>query len=762
MKIRQIISAAMCAAMFFSSVPFSGVDVFAQSSDTSESAEAAALKEAVAVVKNRISVPKEFDKFEYDSHTEYGTTFYEFTWRREKMGEDGNLRTDGKIIAEYYNGFISYYYNSSNENYSDKPSFPKLTSDEQERMAREHIYRLNPDLKGGLVLNRYSDKQNIGARSVSFSIDREENGIEFTSNGGDITIDRDTGALIEFELKWWSDAVIPDASKRLSIKQVSDIYASRKPLDIRYSLFTESEYDSKKKEYVYTDRIIPVYYPTVSGEELIDAITGNYTSYYKDREKYSYTSAYSWNESSENDFVDAGEGVDDYGSVDIDDFSDAEKAAFERENKYISNEKALKIIKENKYIVFDDKLVLSSSKLYGYTDEKGERQLCKYLEYEYTTDDKTKDSIYLSVRMDALSGRIIGFGKNYSYGEKSPSANKDIIDREEAAALAAEAAKYFMGERADEYRDTTQWKDETEYTSKRIYFTRYVNDIPTDFDDMQISVDSRGEVLGFEYTYHDMTFPEGRILTEKQAYDKLFIRMKPELYYHGFTDLQRKPHTYLTYRFDEDYLINALTGERINYYGTAYYSPRSTNDKTYSEPVLYTDIKGHKYEKEITVLWNYGVRLTDEEKLDPDGAITLEEFDRLLNMGLLTDGCFYEIYDEIYVTDPETGETEYLENPMLKKKLSYGELAKLYVYMYENECFGACEIGGIFMPPYKNISADNSYCGYIAVAKAKGLISDRDEFLWDKTITRAEALKIVYDYIASESESRSLKDIFPL
>lgn len=742
--------------MLLTALPFAEVNAADSNTSTQESRETAELKAAISEVKKRIDIPKELTKFDYETETSYETTYYKLMWYSEKENDYGSIYTDKSVTVEYFNGFISgYNYYDKNRSSGSALSFAKLTPEEQEKCVKKHLKALNPDLKGNMVIERNSADLSLSAHKVNYSFWREENGIGFIGNSGSMSIDRDTGKLLEFDLTWWNDAKCPDASKMLSEKEVMDIYASRKPLGVRYSLFTDSEYDNEKKEWIYTQFILPVYYPTVGGENEIDAITGKYTSFYEDREKYSYTSAYSWNSYDDYDYEYeecAEEVIDGEGDVQ-EDFSEAELDALEKENKYISAEQALKIIKDNKYIKFNKELVPSNNYLSSYTDDKGEAKVSKVFNYEYTTDDETKDSIFLCVTMDAFSGDIISFRKSYDYGEKSPDKNETPISKSSAVARAENAAKYFIGDKAKEYREDSVWYKDSKEVSKTVEFTRYVNDIPTDFDDMKITVDSRGEVLSFSHTYHDMEFPEAKLVSEELAYEKLFENMKPELYYHGFTDLQMKSHVYLTYEFESSYYINALNGERITYAGKAYYTNNDVKTEI-KEAKLYTDIKGHKYEKEIETLWNYGVRITDNEKLDPDRAITIGEFQELIGKGLLYNDYFYDMYPMIQKKDPETGDYYYEDNPKLKEKLTYKELAKLYVYIYANGCYEAGGIEGIFAPPYKNVPTSDPYCGYIAIAKSKGLISDGTSFGKDKTISRAEALKMVYDHIAAEKEMK--------
>lgn len=756
MRKRQIISALTAAVMAMGTLPALAMSAAADSTteNAGESAETAAMRAALTDVKKRVKIPEKYDKFDYKTETEYETTYYRFIWYTGELKWDGEAPREEGIVVEYYNGFISSYELFEEGNSSGKPSFSKLTAEQQEAYAKKYFYMLNPDIKGNAVIKRVGKEKDLFSKDVTFYIHRVESGINMPRNNGEIVVDRDTGALKYFELDWWSDAVLPEASERLSVSEVSDIYASRKPLTAYYDMYYRYDKDEEDNT-VSVPYVLAVYRPTVSGENEIDAITGKYTEYYADREKYSYTSAYTWGSDHYGDDseVHAGEGSEGDGDV-IDDYdepslSEAELAALEKENGYISYEQSLKKIKEDEFIVFDKQLVPSSNYISSYYDDNGNKQPCRRLEFEYTTDDKAKDDIYLSVTLDAYSGKIIYFGKRYVYGTDHKERPK--LDVKASQALAEKAAEHFIGDMAAEYRyDEGSLDPEATYDTAG--FTRYVNGLPAVFDDMNVRVNSYGEVLGFGHTYHNVEFPEANLMGEQQAYKKLFKDMKPSLNYRGFTDLKLTPHVYLTYEFDEDYRINAITGERITYSGDNYYThEKKTEEK--KEAVLYTDIKGHKYEKEITTLWEYGVRITDSDTLNPDGAITAEEFDKLCRSAGI--GCSTgRLYDNERTWDEEKGEYVTKYDPRYKAKLTLGELSRIYVYCY-TDCYEAAEIPGIYASPFENISPDDPYCGFIAIAKAKGLITGKDgRFNADGNISRGQCLKLVYDYIAGDKDMR--------
>ncbi|MBD5141944.1 MAG: hypothetical protein HDT25_11135, partial [Ruminococcus sp.] len=440
MKFKRLISAALSVLLAVSAVPC--VTAFSEesSSKAEENAETTALRNAIQDVKSRVDIPQELDKFKYETKTEYETTYYQFAWFRVDESEDRSYDydsydieyaldiSDEYVTVEYYNGFISncVYWNGSRS--SGKPSFAKLSAKEQDELAKKYLYQLNPDLKGNPVIERTSDEMELFGRTVQYRISRKESGIDFNGNYGSITIDRDTGKLLDYSLKWWSDAVLPDASKRLSVNEVSDIYASRKPLKAYYDMFVRYEYNEETDERTSIPYVLAVYKPTVGGENEIDAITGKYTALYEDREKFSYTDAYTWN--GYDDDVDYAPAYEEEEPLDDDDYylSDAEKEALEKENEYLSYEEALKIIKADEYIVFNKELILKSNNISSYTDDYGVSHPARSLRFEFTSSDDTKDNIYLNVTLDAYSGKIISFGKSYYYGDKSKNKNETTLN----------------------------------------------------------------------------------------------------------------------------------------------------------------------------------------------------------------------------------------------------------------------------------------------------------------------------------------------
>ncbi|MBR4224883.1 MAG: hypothetical protein IKR73_08745, partial [Oscillospiraceae bacterium] len=750
--------AALIAAVMMTSTMMPSVAVFAEETSAAAEAgttdEAKALEKVILDVKSRVDIPADLDKFEYDTNTKYGTTFYTLRWYKEgERKYSWGTRTEEleSIKVSCFDGFINGISHRKAERES-RIGFPKMTEEQQKARVKELLYKTDPGLKGDPVIERDTGADVIHSSDMRFTITRPISGIPFDENSGHITIDKDTGELISMDLRWWNKAEFPDASKRITPEKACEIFKSRKPLGSSYELFSQWEYDEETDEGYYKQFIRPVYQPKVSGENEIDAITGEYTKLYEDRKKYSYTDAYDWSddfnyyeeEAIEEECDEAAEEPKMAGGL-----SSAELAAVEDESKYMSYEELLKKIKDDPFIVFNDELVNTSNYTSTYTDTKGEEQTLRVLAFSFSTQDDTKDGISLRVEMDAVTGEIVSFSKYYSYGKKSPNRNTTPANKKKVQARATAAAKHFMGDKAYEYRITGGTrKYDADTTTADVYYTRFVNDLEADFDDIRIEVDSRDEVLSFEYTYHDMEFPKPEPVGEDKAYEMLFEKMQPDLYYTGFTDLQLRPHTYLTYRFDSDYMIDMNTGKRLTYNGEDYYQEEVTEE---TKVIAYTDIKGHKYEKEIQTLLDYGIYCTDASKLDPDGKMTAGEFTKLWDMVYCTD-LHYPYADKW-----DDKAQRYVTNKESLKPICRGEIAKIYLREYGSDYFKAAEVKGIYKSPYKDVEPDSPYIGYITFAKALELIDpDSKTFGENKGYTRGDMLKLAYDYLAGDEQ----KDIY--
>ncbi|MGN0697100.1 MAG: YcdB/YcdC domain-containing protein [Oscillospiraceae bacterium] len=751
---KQIISVVMAAAMIFSAVPAGeGIGIAAAAAESGSTAGAEALKKAIIDVKKRIDIPAELDDFAYEIETRYETDYFLLQWYH--VDENGGItryindecidNVTKAITVEYYDGLITFYNNfDSDFSASVKPGFAKLSVDEQQKRAEENFKRLNPDLKGTAVFERKANDNGLSSATVSYTIKRTENGIDVDNNEGSMSIDRDTGEVLNMYLTWYADGgEFADASRKISVDEANALYKQRKGLYASYKYFENSEYNPETEQWETERFILPVYRPVNVGENEIDAISGKYTSYYDDREKYSYIESYEWNgcydEFDLSGSVFSAAGLEEVGMKNEKALTEAELQAIDNESSFISKEKAIELIKKDKYILLNDELVFRSKSIGSYTDENDREHYVLNISFSYTPNSD-KD-IYLDVKMDAYTGDIIAYNKSYlNYYDGQP------VDIKTAEKAAEAAMKQYLGGLAEQYKLIHKEYDKQPDEYVHVEFVREVNGLETDFDYVDIKVDFNGEVTGFNYSYHDMDFPEPELVSEDTAYEMLFENMAPQLKYTGFTDKQMRSHTYLTYIYDSSFVLNALTGERINFFsGKAYYTDEAPAEE---KPMTYSDINGYKYEKEISTLLAYGICIrTENGRLAPDENITVGEF--------------YDLTGELFGVSLPYFESEEELNAYRSKTLTYAELAKLYVLNYTG-CGEAAEIKGIYRSPFPDIPETHAYCGYIAIAKAQGMADGNDgKFSPNKGISKGRCLKLLYDYIAQD-EDMKLYEIYKI
>lgn len=539
-----VLSAMFITLSAFSSVPLTAADT-KSASESTVSQEEQTVKKAAADIKKRIKIPKSLNKFSYETRTYRNKTMYRLRWYSEDKEE---------ITVDYRNGFISSCrYNIGNTAPEQKNS-KTLSEKALLRYARKHINAINPTLEGNMILTE--DTSYTSESQIKFSISRTENNIPVaTGNSGFIILDTKTGELIRHDIDWWNDIEFPDAENILSEEEISAIYAENRGIREYYELFSKTYHDDK------TDREITEYYtlPIYSNENIVmtcfDASTGKEADY----QNRNYTEDYFENYPSDEEY-DGYHDIDTPGYYDedmTDYFSEDKLKQLEKENRFISSEAALRIVRADKYLDFGSNAQLYDKKLYTYTDPSGiERYAYKLL---YSSEDISSE-----LHIDAVSGNILSYNSwEIIYETCRPE------DLRKAQKTAEAAAKKILGKKFSEYKP-----DEKYQNNNLCFFTykRYVNGIEAPFDTISICVNHRNKVTDFSYTYHDIKFPEPELIGKEKAFEKLFEKIKPDLTYTAFFD-KASPRMVLIYEYPTPYFyINALTGELLEecYSGAPY------------------------------------------------------------------------------------------------------------------------------------------------------------------------------------------------
>lgn len=363
------------------------------------------VNKAKAEALKRAEIPKEYTEFSCKAYREYDNVFYDLIWEKKY----------GIISVGYYKGLIYGYSANAREDYS-KPSFVTNTQAEQEKIAYEHICRLNPDMRGKFELVRQSDYYTL-SRWAEYRIYRVENGLAAYNSGG-IIIDRSSGELIEFFLDdWYMGVDFPDGENALTMEQALGIYSENANVTVKYELYYNSEYDPDSRTLALYPYILPVY-RIRSNSPRIDGVTGEPSAYEDDRRQADTCELCSWGKYGNEDIIMCTGG---YEGGEITDIDEDDIALYEKSHdsgKFITAKKAGEILKGDGVIVFDGSLSLKDEKITYDRDGNGAVRALRYVEYEYAPKNEPRDKISLWAELDAFSGEITAFGKKYYYNDR--------------------------------------------------------------------------------------------------------------------------------------------------------------------------------------------------------------------------------------------------------------------------------------------------------------------------------------------------------
>ena len=725
MKFRKTISAALAMATLMSST-----------SVVSYAAEDEAMKQALTYVKQRIEIPEELEEFQHSSSVFNNRNRYSFTWSRndDKGRAEINVAICGKVITNYSS--YNYTYDEVDVDIINKDlySFGKLSRQEIVAKAKKWVKKLNPTVYNDIEILEDTLSVSTSGRNARLSLRRTKNGIPVNGQNGSITINKDTGELISFNITWTMGATFTNPDKAVSAEAAEQGFSQEFPVALAYT----TEYDWETD--TYTPHLI--YRQTKYGQ--IDALTGKLSTF----EDYGIYDDFDADveEDCDDDSVINGDSVD-AGGVN---FTEAEIEMMEKENSLIKADEALEMLKEMGIFLLGDNPEVSRSNC-SYNKQKdtytrtvsfssedknyypvGDYPVMPVYEddvveeVDVADDEITEDrSVYGSFRINAETGEILYFSA-YGY---YPGDGKTALSEKKAVKKVKSNLKKIIGDKCDEFKVTEPSYFYSAYDKKGnpakdafivetyAYSPRYAYDIPSDTENVNISINSEGKVTNFGINYYDIEYPKPEnIITEEQAYDSYFEQVDHYLQYR-LAIKEKNTLSALVYTTSDYLYIDAFSGKRTNYNGVEYV-------ETYTGG--YTDLEGSEYRKIAEKLAEYGITLMDEDgKLNADEYITRQEFAVLArNIGA-------------YYYNSKDGD----------KALTRQFAAKILTSEIITEQCAA--LRGIFKSPFSDVKDSSSYVGYIAVANATGIMEGKDgKFKPSQKITRGEALKMIYDFLA--------------
>ena len=182
MKFKKITSAVLAAAML---VPSTCIVSYAEQDQ--------AMKQALTYVKERITVPKELSHFNYSSRVVAGKTQYTFTWdtvANNDKWQSISVSIRGKVIT-------SYSHNSWDDYSSDEYTFAKLDPDEIVKKAKEAVQTLNPTVCDYIEVDD-TPRIYLWGDDARVTIRRVKDGVSVKGATGSVTIDKDTGEVLNY------------------------------------------------------------------------------------------------------------------------------------------------------------------------------------------------------------------------------------------------------------------------------------------------------------------------------------------------------------------------------------------------------------------------------------------------------------------------------------------------------------------------------------------------------------------------------------
>lgn len=666
-----------------------GICAYADSSvqDTTQ------LKTILAMVKDRIDIPENCTEFSYSKQTQSGVDIYNFQWESPRDSEvygSVSCSAVGDVIISYNR------YSSDKNTYSREGKLSALSTNTLYSKAVNAVKKLNPTVAKNIKVDADSVNMSIYRSEAQFSILRTKNSIPVATDRGSISLDKNTGELMSYYIGWHPKATFRKASKALSLDEAKQKYAEMIDIEPQYEIYYDWEQDE------YLSRL--VYVQSDYGE--INAFTGNKSDFVADGFFGDETF-----EAAEEDAAadkDTGSGTNGWN------FTDEEWKEITVDLPYASEESIAKLVKSNKYLTWDDGMVMQWS--YLEKEKTGGQE--KYY-FNATFSNETQDDIWIeepvpmespaktveynepssfSIRVDAQTGELL----SYYYFKWDEDTTVDEYDLAKAEKLAKEIFKSFSPQHNKEYTEYSgevevyYQNDEEKIAGSYHSFTRTVNEIRVDGQDAHISFDGRMKLRSYFINYNDAEFASTEnMLRPEQVMEKFWQNSNLNLYYKARTG-KTVTKTVLVYGADDTVYADAFTGEQL--YG--YYTQKENDLSGIADPLV---------KNMAEILDDNGI-LISEKKFSETDAVSQADFTRMVScigsMAISVRSDFVLPSGKTFLND---------ETPLTR-----GDAMALYsIAAFGEKITG---LKGIFKSPFTDVADSDENTGYYAIAYSLGMI----------------------------------------
>lgn len=681
-----------------------------------------ALANAIKAVKEKIEIPKDCNKFNYNINSEGDMTSFNLEWTNDSEGKTINVTIDENNLIRHY-----YWYDRSTNSYEKK--IPKFSEDQGLEIAEKFINNLDSKL-----LKQYKlIKQNNTYREDNeyiFNYVREANGIKYYSNNIRININKFTGVVSNYNCTHSRQVTFEDASKLISNEQAKKAFIDKLGLKLVYMIKTK---DKKQTSYL-------AYVPKYSNK-YIDGLTGeveDITEYYLFDEMGIKYEAKSMAASA------AGVNIN---------LTPEEIDAVKSMSDVMSKENADKKVRGISFFGLDDGFKLTNS--YLSKDWRDNESFIWYFNY---TKEISKDKVlYRDIQIDAKTGELQSFGFNGSQDE----GTKPKKTEEEAKAFCEDVLKSLMASKYDKLKYDDSYSNSFEKNTQDYFTFRFVrmeNGVECPDNYVQVTYDNlTGNVNRANSNWSkNITFevPKDTIAIEKVysiifdkiGYDIRYVRDYSKVENEKVWRESEEPYAAVLGYFintDKPAVISANTGDILDYSGEVYKD---------NEVIDYTDIKGLKAENEIKILTQMSVRYLEDE-LKPNTSLLQKDYFILLSQlnnqfyfgNKMDDEAIENMYNSLIYSGIITKEEK-----APTSTLSREDAAKYFVRFlgYKN----VAEIKGIYKANFKDANKINpDMLGYVCIASGLKAMNGSDGNFYPKSkMTRLEGLLSIYSYLSNK------------
>ncbi|MHB8158026.1 MAG: YcdB/YcdC domain-containing protein [Desulfocucumaceae bacterium] len=693
---------------------------------------AVSLEEAIAIAKEKVSVPADLDSFKSEYYEDNGRGRWVFRWSKAGPPESNMQITVSAVTGEL--GGIGYYRSvAPGTHYNGLPAYSR---EQCLIIAREEAARLQPDRYPSTALatdgEQWQPSPTAGDREYpivySFNFRRTHTGIPVAEQGINVGISAETGELMTFDSNWDAEIKLPSPGGRISPGQAGKVFTEKAGLELTYFMPYSEDPD-------VPGDLKPVYRIKPPGRFVLNALTG--------------------------------EVID---SRDVDIFFDRMMGGGGMEMSYLRADSKTPIplspaenraVKELKEFLSADQAQEAASRLVEIPG--GHTVSGRSLERHYgvpglrvwniSYQDKDGKN-YIRVSVDARSGELISFsldqGNRLEDMYKEPQVK---VSEEEAKKTAGEFIKKMQ---PGKYGQVVFRQLESEMgpwikmgksapSGYTINYARVTGGVVYPENGFRVTVNaSTGKITYYEMNWWETRFPGVQGVLGVPAANEKFLEGHPITLEYAKAYKRwgggKEPQYYLVYSptGGTGVIMDAMSGQELDYQG----KPVVKKGKP-----AFDDIAGHPAEKDILFLAGEGIIAGEGGKYRPDDQIIGAEALSMLVKAFGHRGPYYPlaaakdspwyrqvvdsamgmgIIDKDFTVIPEAGLSRLQLSRLGINAGGWGKLAK---------------ISGIFKLDVEDAGkVPAEYRGYAAAAVGMGLVNpENGNFDPSREITRGEA-----------------------